>query len=229
MIGAMGHVLAPSILAADFLALGEAIRECEAAGADWIHIDVMDGRFVPNLTMGPAVVAACRRATALPLDVHLMVHEPGGLLGAFAEAGADSLTVHQEAVAHLHRTIQQIHRLGLRAGAALNPGTPAAALSEVASELDLILLMTVNPGFSGQEFIPSVLRKVAQVRDWQGQGLTQARIQVDGGIDSRTAPQAAEAGAEVFVAGVSVFGHPQGISAGVRAIRSALQAVPVGQ
>jgi ribulose-phosphate 3-epimerase len=222
-----GFVLAPSILAADFLALGEAVRECEAAGADWIHIDVMDGHFVPNVTMGPAIVAACRRATSLPLDVHLMVHEPAHLLGPFAEAGADSLTVHQEAVAHLHRAVEVIHELGLRAGVALNPATPAGTLSELAPMLDLILMMTVNPGFGGQEFIPAVLQKVARARDWQSEGLTQARIQVDGGIDARTAPLAAEAGAEVFVAGVSVFHHPEGITQGVRAIRSALEAVPV--
>jgi ribulose-phosphate 3-epimerase len=222
-----GYVLAPSILAADFLALGEAVKECEAAGADWIHIDVMDGHFVPNLTMGPAIVEACRRATSLPLDVHLMVEEPGHLLGSFAAAGASSLTVHQEAVTHLHQTIEAIHQFGLRAGVALNPATPAATLTAVAPMLELVLMMTVHPGFGGQEFIPAVLGKVAQVRQWQSEGLTRARIQVDGGIDGETAPQAAEAGAEIFVAGVSIFQHPGGIARGVHAIRSALRALPV--
>lgn len=231
MIAAMGQsfVLAPSVLAADFLDLGEAIRECESAGADWIHIDVMDGLFVPNLSMGPAIVAACRRATQLPLDVHLMVREPGHLLEAFADAGADSLTVHQEAMAHLHRAIEQIHALNLRAGVALNPATPAATLIEVAPMVELILLMTVNPGFGGQRFIPQVLGKVEQVQGWRSEEITSARVQVDGGVDADTAAQAARAGADAFVAGHSVFHHPGGITQGILAIRTALEAVPVGQ
>ncbi|MEK6588278.1 MAG: ribulose-phosphate 3-epimerase [Chloroflexota bacterium] len=215
-------LLAPSILSADFLRLGDAIREVEAAGADWIHIDVMDGHFVPNITMGPVVVQAARRATGLPLDVHLMIAEPERYLEAFSDAGADSLTVHVEAAGHLHRTIEAIHGLGLHAGVALNPATPTGHLSEILPIVDILLVMTVNPGFSGQTFIPESLRKVEQIRGWRNAGLTRARIQVDGGITPETAPLAARAGADVFVAASAIFEHAGGISAGARAILESL-------
>ena len=194
--------IAPSILSADFTRLGEEIAACEAAGADWIHIDVMDGHFVPNISMGPVVVEAARRVTRLPLDVHLMIAAPERYLADFARAGADSLTVHVEACPHLHRVLQQIHELGLRAGAALNPGTPAVAVSEVLGLADLLLPMTVNPGFSGQRFIESVLPKVRQLRQMAGPG---ADIQVDGGVDPLTAPLAVAAGANVLVAASAIF------------------------
>ncbi len=217
------YLLAPSILAADFANLGEALRQAEAAGADWIHVDVMDGHFVPNLTMGPVVVKACRRVTELPLDIHLMVTAPERLLEAFADAGADSLTVHVEATYHLHRTLTAIHDLGLRAGVALNPGTPALAVSEVLHLADLLLVMTVNPGYAGQAFLPEVLPKVETLARWRRERNLRARLQVDGGITPETAPLAARAGADVFVAASAIFGHPQGIVAGVRALREALQ------
>ncbi len=214
--------LAPSILSADFTRLGEALAEAEAHGADWIHIDVMDGHFVPNLTMGPMIVAACRRATRLPLDVHLMVERPEPLLAAFVEAGADSLTLHVEATPHIHRALQQVRALGARVGVALNPGTPAIAVEPVLHLVDLVLVMTVNPGFSGQRFLPEVLPKVRAVRDMLARINPSAVIQVDGGISAETLPLAREAGAEVFVAGSAVFGHPEGVAGGLRALRAAL-------
>lgn len=228
MIGRMskGPILAPSILSADFLALGEAIHEAEAGGADWIHIDVMDGHFVPNLTIGPVIVQACRHATSLPLDVHLMIERPEGFIQAFADAGADSLTVHAEAGPNLHRTLGAIHALGLRCGVAINPGTPVDAVHEVLLLADLILVMTVNPGFSGQAFIESALEKVSKVKAWREEGRTEALIQVDGGIDAETAPLALRAGADVFVAATAVFRHPSGIQAGLDALRASFASVP---
>ncbi len=220
------YLLAPSILSADFANLGDAIGEAEAGGADWIHIDVMDGHFVPNLTMGPVVVEACRRVTELPLDVHLMVERPEGLLRAFAQAGADSLTVHIEACPHIHRTLSDIRDLGLKAGVALNPGTPAIAVSEVLHLVDVVLVMTVNPGYSGQPFLEEVVQKIAALRDRRDARGLAARLQVDGGITAQTAPRAAEAGAEVFVAASAVFGHPEGICAGIRGLRQALHPAP---
>lgn len=218
-------LIAPSILSADFACLGQSIREAEAAGADWVHIDVMDGHFVPNLTMGPVVVEACRRVTMLPLDVHLMVQSPDHLLRPFAQAGASSLTVHVEACTHIHRTLGAIHDLGIGAGVALNPGTSATAITELLGNVDLILALCVNPGYSGETFIPSVLKKIAQIRSWRDEGQTRALIQVDGGISSITAPQAQRAGADVFVAATAIFGHPEGIQAGLRALRRALEPV----
>ena len=204
--------IAPSILSADFTRLGEQIAECEAAGADWIHIDVMDGHFVPNISLGPVIVEAARRATTLPLDVHLMIAAPERYLGDFARAGADHLTVHVEACPHLHRTIQQIKELGKRAGVALNPATPASAVAEVLGEVDLVLPMTVNPGFAGQQFIGSVLPKITQLREWvEARGLP-VEIEVDGGIDPETAPAAAAAGATVFVAASAVFNTGRSIA-----------------
>jgi ribulose-phosphate 3-epimerase len=214
--------ISPSILSADFTRLGEQIAECEAAGADWIHIDVMDGQFVPNITMGPVVVEAARRATSLPLDVHLMIAAPERYLADFAQAGADGLTVHVEACPHLHQTLQQIKALGKRAGVALNPATPAGAVAEVLGDADLVLAMTVNPGFSGQKFIASVLPKIRQVR-----GMIDARglpveIEVDGGIDPATGPQAAEAGATVFVAANAVFKTGAPIGEAIATLRRSL-------
>ncbi len=212
--------IAPSILSADFTRLGEQIAACEAAGADYIHIDVMDGHFVPNLTMGPVVVEAARRATRLPLDVHLMIAAPERYLADFARAGADILTVHAEACPHLHRTLQQIRELGKRAGVAVNPGTPAGVLSEVLDTVDLVLAMTVNPGFSGQQFIRGVLPKVSQLRAWLDTHGAAVDLEVDGGVDPETAPLAAAAGANVFVAASAIFraGRPIGDAlAGLRA------------
>ena len=197
--------LSASILAADFTRLGEQIAECEAAGADWIHIDVMDGQFVPNISLGPLIVEAARRATRLPLDVHLMIVKPERYLADFAQAGADSLTVQVEACPHLHRTLQQIKELGKRAGLALNPGTPAVAVSEVLDLADLLLPMTVNPGFGGQQFLPSTLGKIRQLSAWAAERGRAIEIEVDGGIDPVTAPVVVAAGATVLVTGTAVF------------------------
>jgi ribulose-phosphate 3-epimerase len=212
-------IIAPSILSADFLHLQEQIAACEAAGADWIHIDVMDGHFVPNLTMGPFIVEACRRATALPLDVHLMIEQPERLLEAFASAGADHLTVHVETCPHLHRTLQHIRTLGVKAGVVLNPGTPTVAIEPVLSLADLVLVMSVNPGFSGQAFIPGAIAKVAEIRQQLDSIGSPAWLEVDGGIAEDTLPKMQAAGANAFVTATAVFGHPQGISAGIQALR----------
>ncbi|MGD2253746.1 MAG: ribulose-phosphate 3-epimerase [Anaerolineales bacterium] len=220
-----GYLLAPSILSADFACLQEAIEKAEAGGADWIHVDVMDGHFVPNLTMGPFIVEACRRLTKLPLDVHLMVEAPEKMLRPFAEAGADSLTVHVEACTNLHRTIETIHALGVRAGVVLNPGTPAIMVSEVLPWVDLVLILTVEPGYSGQPLIPGMLDKVSTIRAWRDERNLSAKIEVDGGITAETAPAAAKAGAEIFVAASAVFKHPGGIEAGLQALRKALSSV----
>jgi len=216
-------LIAASILAADFAHLGDAIRQAEAGGADWIHIDVMDGHFVPNLTMGPVVVEACRRVTALPLDVHLMVDNAPALIPDFARAGADSITVHVEAVTHLHRCLESIRALGLRAGAALNPSTPAASLDEVLPDLDLVLVMTVDPGYAGQTLIDGALAKVRRIRSRLDDLRLPARLQVDGGINDQTLPRAVREGADTFVAAHAIFGHPQGIRAGLQALRASLQ------
>lgn len=221
-----GLRLAPSILSADFARLGSQIQEVEAAGADWIHVDVMDGHFVPNLTMGPAVVEACRRVTRLPLDVHLMVEEPSRFLEAFADAGADHLTIHIEACPHVRQVIQSIREMGRRAGISLNPGTPPAALREILPLVDIVLVMSVNPGYSGQQFIEAVLPKIQTLRRWIDEGRFATVIEVDGGIDAATAPLAAGAGAEVFVAATAVFGHKDGIGAGMLALRTALSLAP---
>ncbi len=214
-------VIAPSILSADFLHLGEALADCEAAGAEWIHVDVMDGRFVPNLTMGPVIVEACRRQTTLPLDVHLMVETPETLLEAFARAGASTLTVHIEACPHIHRTVQRIHQLGCRAGIALNPGTPASALEAILPQADLILAMTVNPGYSGQAFLPEVLPKISRLRAMLDEANPSARLEVDGGVSARTLPRLRENGADTFVAASAVFHSPKGIAEGIAALKHA--------
>jgi ribulose-phosphate 3-epimerase len=217
-----GFLIAPSILSADFSNLEAAIGQAKAGGADWIHVDVMDGHFVPNLTMGPVVVEGCRKATDLPLDVHLMMEAPERFLRAFADAGADSITIQVESGPHLHRTLQSVRELGLRVGVTMNPATPAASIQHVIHMVDLILVMTVNPGFSGQDFIQPMLEKIKAVRDLRDRHNPEARIEVDGGINPQTAPWASEAGAEVFVAGSAIFEHPEGIAAGVRALRHAL-------
>jgi ribulose-phosphate 3-epimerase len=218
--------IAPSILSADFTRLGEDIAACEAAGADWIHVDVMDGHFVPNITLGPMIVAAARRSTRLPLDVHLMIEAPERYLEAFAQAGADRLTVHVEACIHLHRTLQQIHELGKRAGVALNPATPAVAVQEVVSQADLFLPMTVNPGFGGQAFIENTLPKVRQLRQWADASGRAIEIEVDGGIDPETAPRVMEAGASVLVAGQYVFKGAESIRAAVANLRASVTLEP---
>jgi ribulose-phosphate 3-epimerase len=198
--------LAPSILSADFAALGEAVAAVERGGADQIHLDVMDGHFVPNLTIGPAVVSAVRRVTRLPLDVHLMVADPDRYLEAFAAAGAGILTVHAEVLPHLHRTLQQIRQLGCRAGVAINPATPVSALSEVSGSVDLVLVMSVNPGFGGQAFIPASESKISRVRDWLRAAGVRADIEVDGGVDASNIARVVAAGATMIVAGHAIFG-----------------------
>lgn len=208
--------LAPSILSADFARLGEQIAQAESAGADYIHVDVMDGRFVPNLTIGPVVVEAARRSTRLPLDVHLMMVEPERYLQDFVRAGADILTVHVETCPHLHRTVQQIHELGIRAGVALNPATSLWTVVEILGQIDLLLVMTVNPGFGGQAFIESALAKIERARAMLDEAGSQAELEVDGGINPRTAPAVVKAGARVLVAGAAVFGAPEGIAEAIR-------------
>jgi ribulose-phosphate 3-epimerase len=197
--------IAPSILSANFAELGKEIKDVENGGADYIHIDVMDGHFVPNITMGPMVVKAVRPLTDLPLDVHLMIEHPDNYIEAFADAGADYITVHVEAAPHLHRTIQLIKSKGVKAGVVLNPATPADWVKPILSEIDMVLLMTVNPGFGGQSFISSVVPKIRQIRSWAVDMNPSLEIEVDGGINPETAAICAEAGADVFVAGSAVY------------------------
>jgi ribulose-phosphate 3-epimerase len=210
-----GIKLAPSILAADMAHLADRVAEAIAAGADRIHVDVMDGHFVPNITFGPAVVRWLRPVTSIPLEVHLMISEPDRYLGAFAEAGADTLIVHQEGAIHLNRTVQEIHRLGLRAGVAINPATPAGVLEEILPDVELVLVMTVNPGFGGQQFIAGMLPKIGRVRRMMAGARTDCELEVDGGIEPHTAPLVVEAGARVLVAGSAVFQAPGGATAGI--------------
>jgi ribulose-phosphate 3-epimerase len=213
------HIIAPSILSADFTRLGEELATCESAGADWLHIDVMDGHFVPNLTMGPFIVEHCKRVSKLPLDVHLMIEKPEGLLEAFAKAGASTLTVHVETCPHLHRTLQFIKSLGCKAGVTLNPGTPVAALESVLHLADLVLVMSVNPGFSGGQFVPESFARVAEVRKRLDTIGSSAWLEVDGGVNADNILKLKEAGANAFVAATAVFKHPQGIAAGIKALR----------
>ena len=197
--------IAPSILSADFSKLGEEIRDVEKGGAELIHVDVMDGHFVPNITIGPLVVESIRPITKLPLDVHLMIENPDQYIESFAKAGADYITVHVEACRHLHRTIQLIKSFGVKAGVVLNPATPVQLIEPIIEELDIVLLMSVNPGFGGQKFIPSVLNKIKQVRDLAKQKGVQLEIEVDGGVNEQTARLCVEAGATILVAGSAVY------------------------
>jgi ribulose-phosphate 3-epimerase len=210
--------IAPSILSADFLKLGEEIQGMERAGADRVHIDVMDGRFVPNITMGIPVVKSIRGGTRLPFEVHLMIEQPENYIEAFSQAGADILIVHQENSIHLDRTLQGIKELKKRAGVALNPATPAGVLEEIIEKLDLILVMTVNPGFGGQRFMEYPLKKIRQLREILDRRNPDGELEVDGGIDPTSAPRVVKAGANVLVAGNAVFGHRGGTEAGVRSL-----------
>jgi ribulose-phosphate 3-epimerase len=212
--------IAPSIIAADYLAIGDAVRAVEAGGADYIHVDVMDGLFVPNITIGPGVVKALRRATSLPLDVHLMIRDPERYLEAFAEAGANVLTVHLEATTHLHRTVSAIHALGIEAGVALNPATPVGSLEEIVADVDVVLVMSVNPGYSWQTFIPRSESKTAAARQLIERSGSKARIELDGGVDTGNIARLTAAGGSVFVAGAAVFGAPDPAAA-VRALKEA--------
>jgi len=198
--------IAPSILSADFARLGEEIKAVEEGSADYIHIDVMDGHFVPNITIGPFVVEAVRRITTLPLDVHLMIESPERSIPHFAAAGSDIITVHAEACPHLHRTVQQIKELGVRAGVSLNPSTSVTVLDHILEELDLVLVMSVNPGFGGQRFIPSSLKKVREIKERLDAGGCKAELEIDGGIKIANIGEASRAGADVFVAGSAVYG-----------------------
>ncbi len=218
----MSTMLAPSILSADFGHLARDVQEVEAAGVEWIHIDVMDGHFVPNITLGPAITAAAGAATTLPLDVHLMIENPERYLEDFAAAGAAVITVHHEACRHLHRTVQQIHGLGLKAGVAINPATPVEMLTDIVADLDLLLIMSVNPGFGGQAFIPSSIERVQAAREMIEASGSTALIEVDGGVGPDNAGELAASGADVLVAGSAIFRHAEGATAGVRALRGAL-------
>ena len=215
--------LAPSILACRFAELGSEVRAVDEAGAEWIHVDVMDGRFVPNITIGPLIADAVRGVTSRIVDVHLMIEDPDRYVADFAEAGADVITVHAEAAVHLHRTLGLIRDLGKKAGVALNPSTPLAAIEEVLDDIDLLLIMTVNPGFGGQAFIRQSLSKVARARSMiEARRPGEVEIEVDGGVSPATAPDLVRAGATVLVAGSAVFRHRGGPGAGVEAIRSAI-------
>ena len=215
-------IISASILSADFANLGEQIRTAESAGVDWIHVDVMDGSFVPNITMGPFIVSTICRITRLPVDVHLMIDNPEKHLQAFAEAGATNLTVHIENTPNIYRTLQSIHSLGCRASIALNPGTPANRIESIAPILDMVLVMTVNPGFSGQVYIPGMVLKIDQVRSLLVEQKSAARIEVDGGITELTLPEVSAVGANTVVAATSIFKYPGGIAAGVQALRKSI-------
>jgi len=212
--------IAPSILSADFARLGEQVQEAQAGGADWIHVDVMDGHFVPNLTIGPPVVRALRPLTTLPLDVHLMIERPELLIPDFIRAGADRMTVHVETCPHLHRTIQQIRELGAKPGVTLNPATPLSALEEILPHVDLVLIMSVSPGFGGQSYLPGSTARIARLRQMLDErGLAGVELEVDGGITADNAAEAAEAGATVLVAGSAIYNERATVAANIAALR----------
>ena len=213
--------LAPSILAADFAQLGNQVREAEAAGADRIHVDVMDGHFVPNLSMGPVVVEALRRVTKLPLEVHLMISEPERYVEAFAKAGADTIQVHVEVALDFRQTVRRIRHLGKKVGVVLKPGTSPVVISDILAEVDIVLVMTVEPGFGGQAFMPSMLEKIRQVRQLIDTTRREIELEVDGGIDVHSTAQVVAAGAGVLVAGSSIFHAPGGIAKGMETLRAA--------
>ena len=217
--------IAPSILAADFARLGEQVAEAERAGADRIHVDVMDGHFVPNLSMGAPIVASLRRVTHLSLETHLMISNPDSYLDEFVEAGCDSFLVHWEGNANLHRTVHRIRSLGKRVGVAINPATPAGVLEEILQEVDQVLVMTVDPGFGHQNFLHSTKSKIRRVRQMIERIKPACDLEVDGGIDAETAREAVEAGANVLVAGSSVFGDSEGVAAGVKSLRASVHLV----
>jgi ribulose-phosphate 3-epimerase len=214
--------IAPSILSCDFSRLAEEIQAAEAGGADWIHVDVMDGHFVPNITIGPVITEGARRATALPLDVHLMIEAPERYLEAFVKAGADSLTVHQEACPDLASTLSEIRALGVRAGVAVNPDTPLDAVRSIVTDVDLLVIMSVHPGFGGQKYIPGSSEKLRAARSMLDEMGSGAELEVDGGVDALNASEVADAGASVLVAGSAVYAHSGGAAEGVRTIRKAL-------
>ena len=215
--------ISPSILSADFTRLAEQVREAEEAGVDYIHVDVMDGHFVPNITIGPLIVKALRPVTKLPLDVHLMIENPELYLEDFSKAGADIITVHQEATPHLHSTIQQIHDLGLRAGVSINPSTSVSTLDEIISEVDLVLVMSVNPGFGGQSYIHSCTSKISKVRGMLDNCGSSADLEVDGGVNVDTVKEVIGAGANAFVAGSAIFNDKRSVAENVSALREKIK------
>jgi len=216
-------LIAPSIIASDFTHLADEISVIESAGADWLHMDIMDGHFVPTITVGPLFVQACKRATKLPIDAHLMISDPDQYLEVFAKAGANNITVHVETCPNLPQTIQKIKSLGCTAGVTLNPATPASALDSVLPLIDLVLVMSVNAGFSGQTFMPEMISKVEEIRNKLNALRSKAYLEVDGGISAETLPLMYKAGANVFVAGSAVFGHPQGAGEGIRVLRDVIE------
>ncbi len=218
----MTYIIAPSVLAADLNHLGDQVQQAADAGADWIHVDVMDGRFVPNITFGPNVVKALRKITNLPIDVHLMIVEPEKHLRAFADAGATHITVHYETCPHIHRTLQSIREMGVSPAIVINPGTAVNVLHELTQDFDTVLIMTVNPGFGGQVFIKTMLNKIQLTKALLTETKSEAKIQVDGGIDHLTIQACYEAGATNFIAGSAIFKHPDGIAAGIKALQKAL-------
>lgn len=216
------YVIMPSILSADFLNLGDALAESAAAGADWFHLDIMDGHFVPNIALGPGFVEACRRGTDLPLDIHLMIENPERYLEAFSEAGASAISVHYEVCPEVRNTLSMIRNMGLNTGIAISPGTAVDEIKDILDLVDLVLVMTVHPGFAGQSFIESSIEKVRRARSLIDAAGLNTHIQVDGGINSKTAPACADAGADYFVAASAIFQYPKGITAGLHELQSSL-------
>jgi ribulose-phosphate 3-epimerase len=218
----MSYIIAPSLLSADLRYLEDQVHQAEQAGANWIHVDVMDGSFVPNISFGPDFVKAVRSITPLPIDVHLMIVNPERHIEAFASAGADNITVHYETCPHIHRTLGSIRELGITPSIVINPGTPVSVLQELTRDFSMVLLMTVNPGYGGQSFITGMIEKIRRTKSLLNETGSDALIQVDGGIDSKTIRACYEAGASFFIAGSSIFGHEQGIAAGIKALHDAL-------